>query len=234
MNRAERWAQQPEVSEKRTMASQLEARVREDIINGRLAPGSRLRLKELAEHYDAGVIPLREALSRLAASGFVSAEDQKGFSVGRISAEEIRDITHTRLLIECQALAESIRNGDLEWESRLIAAHHRLDRLPIVEGPERLMKPEWENAHEAFHEALLGNCRSPWLLRLSHLLRDQTARYRMLSVHYNDSASRDVPGEHRELLDAALARDVDKACALLAQHYETTTRSVLAHEALKG
>ncbi|GLU37825.1 MULTISPECIES: FCD domain-containing protein [Pseudomonas] len=53
-------------------------------------------------------------------------------------------------------------------------------------------------------------------------------------MHYNDSASRDVPGEHRELLDAALARDVDKACALLAQHYETTTRSVLAHEALKG
>ncbi|MED5611670.1 MULTISPECIES: GntR family transcriptional regulator [Pseudomonas] len=234
MNRAERWAEQPEASEKRTMASQLEARVREDIINGRLAPGSRLRLKELAEHYDAGVIPLREALSRLAASGFVSAEDQKGFSVGRISAGEIRDITATRLLIECQALADSIRHGDLDWESRLIAAHHRLDRLPIVEGPERLLKPEWENAHVAFHEALIGSCRSPWLLRLSHMLRDQTARYRMLSVHYAEGAERDVPGEHRALLDAALARDVDKACALLAEHYQTTTRNVLAHEALKG
>ncbi|WP_231709029.1 GntR family transcriptional regulator [Pseudomonas denitrificans (nom. rej.)] len=234
MNQAERWSQQPEAPEKRTMASQLESRVREDIINGRLAPGSRLRLKELAEHYDAGVIPLREALSRLAASGFVSSEDQKGFSVGRISAEEIRDITATRQLIECQALAESIRNGDLEWESRLIATHHRLDRLPIVEGPERLMKPDWEQAHETFHQVLIANCRSPWLLRLSHLLRDQTARYRMLSVHYNDNGARDVPGEHRALLDAALARDVDKACALLAEHYETTTRSVLAHEALKG
>ncbi|GLU37316.1 FCD domain-containing protein [Pseudomonas sp. NBRC 100443] len=234
MNRAERWAEQPEVSEKRTMASQLEARVREDIINGRLAPGSRLRLKELAEHYDAGVIPLREALSRLAASGFVNSEDQKGFSVGRISAEEIRDITNTRVLIECQALAESIGNGDLEWESELIAAHHRLSRLPIVEGPERLIRPEWERAHEAFHQALLANCRSRWLLRLSQLLRDQTARYRMLSVHYEDGAQRNIPGEHHELLDAALAREVDKACLLLAQHYETTTCSVLTHETLKG
>ncbi|MDR0212318.1 MAG: FCD domain-containing protein [Pseudomonas putida] len=234
MNHAERWAAQPVASEKRTMASQLEARVREDIINGQLAPGSRLRLKELAEHYEAGVIPLREALSRLVTSGFVSSEDQKGFRVGRISAEEILDITRTRQLIECQALAESIRQGDVEWESQLVAAHHRLDRLPIVEGPERLMKPEWENAHEAFHQALIANCRSPWLLRLSHMLREQTARYRMLSVHYPSSDERDVPGEHRALLDAALARDVETACALLARHYETTTRHVLTHQALQG
>ncbi|WEK28841.1 MAG: FCD domain-containing protein [Candidatus Pseudomonas phytovorans] len=234
MNQAERWASQPVASEKRTMASQLEARVRQDIINGTLAPGSRLRLKELAEHYDAGVIPLREALSRLASSGFVSSEDQKGFSVGRISAEEILDITQARVLIECQALAESIRHGDLEWESQLIAAHHRLDRLPIVEGPERLMKPEWENAHEVFHQALLANCRSAWLLRLSQMLRDQTARYRMLSVHYPEGAERDVPHEHRSLLEACLARDIDKACALLAEHYQSTTRSVLTHQALQG
>lgn len=138
-----------------------------------------------------------------------------------------------RLLIECQALADSIDNGDLEWESQLIAAHHRLDRLAIVEGPERLMKADREQAHEAFHQALLANCRSPWLLRLSRLLRDQTARYRLLSVSYPDSAARDVPGEHRALLEAALARDVEQACALLTHHYQTTTRNVLAHEALR-
>ncbi|MOA68666.1 hypothetical protein D3C78_1963910 [compost metagenome] len=56
----------------------------------------------------------------------------------------------------------------------------------------------------------------------------------MLAVRYQGDGERDVPGEHRDLLDAALARDVDKACALLAHHYEETTRSVLAHEALKG
>lgn len=234
MNRAEPWAPQLPASDKRTMASQLEARVREDIINGRLAPGSRLRLKPLADHYEAGVIPLREALSRLATTGFVSSEDQKGFRVGSISAEEIRDITRTRLLIECQALAESIEHGDIEWASQLIAAHYRLDRLPMVEGQERLMNPEWDQAHETFHQALIAGCRSPWLLHLSRMLRDQTARYRMLAVHYEGSEQRDVPQEHRELLEAALARDADKACALLAAHYQATTRSVLSHQALQG
>ncbi|WP_449430856.1 GntR family transcriptional regulator [Pseudomonas putida] len=234
MSRAERLSAQPEASEKRTMASQLEARVRQDIINGRLAPGSKLRLKELAESYDAGVIPLREALSRLAATGFVAAAEQKGFSVGHISAEEIRDITNTRLLIECQALRLSIAQGDLDWESRLIAIHHRLERLPVVDGPERMMNTDWEAAHEEFHEALLSACGSPWLIRFSGMLRDQTARYRQLSLLYTGSVERDVPHEHRSLLQAALARDAEQACALLSEHYQATTRNLLLHERLSA
>lgn len=234
MNQAPRPGDIAELTEKRTMASQLEWRVRQDIINGKLVPGSKLRLKELAESYDAGVIPLREALSRLAATGFVSSEDQKGFSVGRISADEIRDITRTRLHIECKALELSIRNGDVEWESRLIAAHHRLHRLPIVEGPERLLRGDWEQAHETFHMALLANCDSPWLLRFAQLLRDQTARYRVLAMHYAGSVHRDVAGEHKALLDAALAKDTEKACALLTEHYEATTGTVLKHTLLGG
>lgn len=223
--------QPAETVDKRTMASQLEAQIRQDIISGRLAPGSRLRLKELAQSYEVGVIPLREALSRLANSGFVSAADQKGFSVGRISAAEIADITAARLHIECKALADSIRQGDVEWESRVLAAHHRLDRLAIAEGEDRVLKPEWENAHELFHQALISACDSPTLLRLCASLRDQTARYRFLSMHY-DKSSRDVPHEHRELMDAALAKDVEKACQLLSRHYQSTTDSVLAHAVL--
>jgi DNA-binding GntR family transcriptional regulator len=234
VSQPEAWMPESDVADKRTMASQLEMRVREDIINGKLLPGAKLGLKELADSYDAGVIPLREALSRLAATGFVSLADRKGFRVGRISAHEIRDITNTRLLIETQALAESIRLGDVEWESRVLAAHHRLDRLPLVEGPSRLLKPEWEAAHEAFHSALISACNSPWLLRFSGMLRDQTARYRLLSMHYADSAKRDVPHEHKQMLDAALAKNVEMACGLLREHYEKTTESVLRHELLKG
>ncbi|MNW18123.1 hypothetical protein D3C71_2175590 [compost metagenome] len=51
-------------------------------------------------------------------------------------------------------------------------------------------------------------------------------------MHYSDSADRDVPAEHRALLDAALARDAEKACALLTEHYETTTQNVMRHEQL--
>lgn len=87
--------------------------------------------RKMPSFYGAGVIPLCEVLSRLAATGFVDSEGQKGFSVGRISAQEIRDITNTRLHIECRTLTLSISQGDVEWESRVLAAHYRLDRLPV-------------------------------------------------------------------------------------------------------
>src|SRR5437868_3130590 len=76
----------------RTLASILTESIRSDIITGALQPGLRLKLRELAERYQAGVNPLREALSRLALSGFVEAEDQRGFRVTGMSEAELRDL----------------------------------------------------------------------------------------------------------------------------------------------
>ena len=81
----------------RTAASALANDIRADIISGHLPPGGRLRIKELCERYGSGAIPLREALSRLATSGFVVAEDQRGFRVADVSAAELTDITDTRI-----------------------------------------------------------------------------------------------------------------------------------------
>jgi GntR family carbon starvation induced transcriptional regulator len=220
------------MSEKRTMASLLEEQVRRDIINGQLKPGSKMRLKELSAHYDAGVIPLREALSRLATTGFVSAIDQKGFSVQRVSAPELRDITLTRLHIECKALELSILNADIDWESELIAAHHRMERYDMRNPETQQLNPTWEEAHEAFHAALLANCGSPWLLRFVTTLCDQTLRYRALAVESPVSRARDVAQEHRQLLQAALERDIERATSLLTAHYLKTMEIVLENEVL--
>ncbi|MCT4714107.1 FCD domain-containing protein [Enterobacteriaceae bacterium H18W14] len=220
------------MNEKRTMASMLEEQVRRDIINGQLKPGSKMRLKELSAHYDAGVIPLREALSRLATTGFVSAIDQKGFSVQRVSAPELRDITLTRLHIECKALELSILNADIDWESQLIAAHHRMERYDMRNPETRQLNPTWEEAHEAFHAALLANCYSPWLLRFVTTLCDQTLRYRALAVESPVSQARDVAQEHRQLLQAALERNIEQATSLLTGHYLKTMEIVLENETL--
>ncbi|WP_420993087.1 GntR family transcriptional regulator [Cupriavidus sp. 30B13] len=215
----------------RTWASILELTVREDIIQGKLPAGSKLRLKELAERYQAGVIPLREALSRLCATGFVVAIDQKGFRVAELSASELLDITRVRQQIETQALRDAIAAGDVEWEGQLIAAHHRLRRLPVLlPGEGRHMNPEWEAAHADFHAALVAGCGSPWLLRFSALLRDQTARYRLLSMQLPGTGrKRDVAAEHEAIVDAAINGDADLACALLNRHFQETTNLVMAY-----
>ena len=225
------------------MASTLAMGIRSDIISGTWPPGTKLRIKELCERYGAGAIPMREALSRLATSGFVIAEDQRGFRVSGVSAEELTDITETRVHVECEALRQSVRNGGLDWEEKLIGAHYRLTRLPMVTSGVSGLDPEWECAHVAFHAALLSGCTSKWLKSLSDLLRDQTARYRNLSVMAQpkvskgskarrQASSRDVAAEHQQMVEAALSRDAERACALLAEHFRATTHIVLSRSAM--
>ena len=218
-----------------TMASTLASRVRNDVIHGLLRPGTKLRAQELAERYGVSAIPMREALCRLASSGFVRAEDQKGFRVAEVSAAELEDITSTRLFIESEALRRSLRCGDLSWETNLIGAHHRMSRTSMQSAAQAGVTPEWEEAHAAFHAALLAACDSQWLLNLAEVLRDQTARYRHLSVQAeNEQGSlsdppdaRDVAAEHKAILDAALERNADRAIELLTEHFHRTTALVI-------
>ena len=230
---------EPNTVASRTMASTLATGIRSDIIIGTWPPGSKLRIKELCERYGAGAIPMREALSRLATSGFVIAEDQRGFRVSDVSAQELTDITETRVHVECEALRQSVLNGGLDWEEKLIGAHHRLSRLPMLASAGPGLDPEWERAHVAFHAALLCGCTSKWLKALSDLLRDQTARYRNLSVMARPKApkgskarrqepTREVAAEHQQMVEAALSHDAERACALLAEHLRATTQLVLA------
>jgi GntR family carbon starvation induced transcriptional regulator len=214
----------PEV---RTLASQLTDQIQRDIIRGELAPNSKLKLTELSRRYSTGVIPLREALSRLVRSGFVTAEDQRGFRVTGISEAELLDITRVRRLLECEALRDSIARADLAWEARINAALTRLRRVRMTEPDvgHPYLANDWELAHEAFHAVLLSNCGSPLLLRHTNLLREQTSRYRHLSV--GGTRRRNVLKEHLRLADAVLTRDADTACKLLSDHIETTTAAVL-------
>ncbi len=213
----------------RTMASALANSLREDIIKGVHAPGTKLAIKELCLRYDAGPIPMREALSRLATSGLVVAQDQRGFRVAEVSRAELQDITDARIHIECEALRRSIARGSLDWEERLAGAQHRLLRLPML-AQDGSIEDAWESAHDAFHIALINDCGSHWLVDLAEMLRDQTARYRHLSIVRGSEpleGTREIASEHRAIAEAALARDGARASALLAEHLQATTRIVL-------
>ena len=113
-----------------TQSDRVFGAVRADILGCRLLPGGKLRINEIAERNDVSLGAVREALSRLGAEGLVVAESQKGFRVAPLSADDFRDLTDARVEIEKLTLARSIARGELEWESQLVAAWHRLSRTP--------------------------------------------------------------------------------------------------------
>ncbi|MCI2807616.1 GntR family transcriptional regulator [Eoetvoesiella caeni] len=217
----------PAVEHGSTMASALAETIRTDIIRGRLAPGMRLKVQELARLYDSGTIPVREALSRLTTSGFVYALDRRGFFVKEISREELLDLTRVRLMIEPAALRDSIEHGDIAWEEHVLSAHHRMSRLRIhADAMKHELDLDWEAAHDNFHRQLISACSSAWLLQFADTLRDQTTRYRHISV--SSRQARDVAAEHAAILDACLARKPDLAVGLICDHINTTASLALS------
>jgi len=201
--------------------------VREDIINGRLEPGRKLLLDHLKTLYGLGSSPLREALSRLAADRLVTAKGQRGYWVAAVSESEFNDITDIRLLLEPEALQRSIGNATLDWESRLVAAYHRLSRVEnaLDANPER-MSGEWERENRAFHLALIDNCGSPWLLRLVASLSEQSERYRRQGVARQAIPKETLMREHKAIFDAAMERNTGLATELLKIHIKNSARGL--------
>lgn len=213
------------MTEQRTRASTdaVHARLRADILGGQFRPGMRLKFAELCEKYGASVSVIREALTRLAEQSLVTSAPRIGFRVAPLSLDDLRDITAARVDVEGLALRYSIEHGDVTWEANLVAAHHRLERTPLLEGddPPRV-SDAWEEAHRAFHAALLEGCGNPRLLCMTESLRDASELYRRWSQPRE--MDRDVAAEHRELLELALARNADGAAASLRTHFERTAQ----------
>ena len=191
-------------------------RLRGDIILGRLAPGTRLRLERLRDDYQVSVTTLREVLARLASEGLILFEAQKGFEVTRISAEDLREIAEMRVLLECHAIGMAFAAGDLDWEARVVGAHHKLSRMEgrMLAG-DRAATADWKRYDREFHVALISACGSAELLAAHDRIIDRFLRYQLLLVIFR---GQEAVGEHDALLAAALARDTDRARAVLTNH----------------
>ncbi|MBL7251100.1 GntR family transcriptional regulator [Alloalcanivorax marinus] len=196
--------------------------IRERILNGELLPGQKLKISQLAETHKVSLNVVREALNRLTGEQLVDLAPQQGFTVRALSEDDLIDLFAQRIIFEGIALRQSIINGDLEWQSRVLAAHHRLSRTPAVdpENPDRL-NPEWLSRHEEFNVVMMACCGSPRLIQMVRQLAEAAALYqRALLPTSADRAERN--SEHDDLLEAILEGEADKAVVILTRHLEQT------------
>ena len=200
--------------------------LRFELLENLLVPGERLKLVELADRFQISQTVVREALTRLSEQGLVVATPNKGFMVMPLSVDDLLDLTSVRVRLETMAFRDSVVNGDLAWETAVVAAHHALERTPFVtEGPDAART--WRQAHRAFHQALCAGCGSPRLEDVVTQLRDSADLYRIWSRKLGHDTTRDVAGEHRAMMQAAVDRDPDRAAELLAEHITRTTDALL-------
>ncbi|PTR28683.1 DNA-binding GntR family transcriptional regulator [Rhodococcus sp. OK519] len=210
-----------------TRADEIHARLRADILGGMLAPGEKLAFGQLQTRYDVSTGVLREVLPRLVEQGLAVSEAQLGFRVVPVSVPDLLELTETRVFVESEALRRSIAYGDVEWESAVLAARHKLSRTAPTDADGRV-SDAWLSAHSGFHRTLLAACPNSRLVHIAESLRDVSEVYRCWSIRSTRSAARDVDGEHERIAAAAVDRDADRAVDELRRHIELTTDLLIA------
>ncbi len=212
-----------EASGYRTLIERTYGQLREDILDGKLAPGEKLLVEHLKARYEVGAGTVREALSRLVSEAMVVAEGQRGFTVAPVGIDDLIDVTNVRVAVETDALRASVRNGDDFWRNRLRLAFEKLSSLEQPLQDENVRR--WEQANADFHEALLSACGSPWALRVVRQLTQHAERYRRFSIGLH--TGRDVHSEHQQIFDAAMAGQDARAALALESHIRMTPELII-------
>lgn len=205
-------------------------RIKADVLFGRVRPGDRLKLDRLRTTYGTSISTLRELLNRLASEGLVAAEGQRGFEVAAVSMTDLREVAEMRLFLEGHALDLSFAAGDLEWEGRVVAAHHKLARIEQSLLAGKAADPAvWKRYDWEFHHALISACGSAELLDIHAGVYDKYLRYQMVAgIFRGEVAAR----EHVDLLACALDRHAAAARDILTIHIRACVQAIEARGVL--
>jgi DNA-binding GntR family transcriptional regulator len=194
--------------------------IREDIVSGRLGPNERLKIADLAEHYQTSTNPVREALQQLRGEGFVLIEPNRGARVRPIDADFVRDIIEIEMLIEPAltrwfvSIASDADIVELERIQAEIEAVNFEDR--VVHG---LLDTRF---HQFIYDRHYNRHAAELWWKHREILR-------AISRRFPTSLSRRVSvlREHRELIEAIRAQDADGAAAVVARHVEGSGRHII-------
>ncbi len=198
------------------------ARLRQDILRGKLPPGSVLAQVQLAAEYGVSRTPLREALRMLQEEGLVSAENNRRARVASFRLDDLEAISAQRILVS--ALATSLTVGRMDAGGLAELERRFADMAEAVRADDA---DAWRRANLAFHDA--HTARAPMLL-LQDLRRlgERNGLYR--AIWLRDTPHLDVQSEaeHRVILQACRDGDVVAARHAVARHTARIAIAVMA------
>ena len=180
------------------------------MIRFRFRPGERLNEGAIARDLGVSRTPVREALGKLAAAGFLDHEPGQGFFRRKLDPKEIFDLYELRQQIEVGAVSLAAQRATPDG----LAALENLLERSMAAAPDCAIDA-LVGFDEAFHEGLVGLTGNAEMLSS---LRQIDARIRF--VRWIDMRGRrdGTQGEHRDILHAVAARDVDRGCAMMEAH----------------
>lgn len=195
------------------------AALHDEILSQRLAPGTAVTEAYVARTYSVARPTARIAIDRLVADGLLVREPHHAARVQRLGREDIDDLFVSRAAIEAAAVELLAATSTVPDEAR--EAHHGLLELPAGGS--------YAAQDLAFHRALVHSTSSTRLPRLHDLLMGEIELgIAQIDAHGLRSAD-EVVAEHRSILDAITAGDIEAAGRLARAHVLASRDRLIAH-----
>ncbi len=196
-------------------------RIKRDIICCRLLPGSEVTELDLAERYELGRTPIREALSRLAQEGLVRAIPRWGYQISPITIRDVQDIFALRLLLETEAARLAAGNMDPEKAWRLDAICSAGYDPANPESAEQFLRVNAE-----FHIAIAQASGNERMTKILAQLLYEMERLFHVGLRIRNRTE-EMAHEHRDLVHALLSGDGEASKRIAAAQIETARNMVM-------
>lgn len=198
----------------------IESSLREAILDGRLPSGTAVRQQELADLFGVSRMPVREALRQLEAQSLLTVVQHKGAVVAPLITSNAVETYALRSVLEGFALRLSIPLLD---DNDLTMAAQYIEQL---EG--QTSYAEIARLNRLFHMSLYHKAPNAKLLDL--IERELNEEERFLRFHLSSMGlGKLTQDDHRAMLAAAAAKDIDQAVRLLEEHLEKASVTMRRH-----
>lgn len=196
--------------------------LREGILAGELKPGERVRQSAVAKRFSVSQTPVREALARLASVGLVELQPRRGAVVNSLSPKEIDEVYELRELLD-PYVARKAAVAASDEELRAI-----VDAAEACKEP-NLTPVELFHRNRSFHRAIYEGCGNSHMIALFESLWDSVTAVRMFDIYASDPEELEQMGhEHDAISEALVARDANRAEAVVREHIAAARRDLLA------
>ncbi len=198
--------------ERRSLGQDVYLRLKQAILRGELAPGSRLVESRLADALGISRTPVREGIHKLERENLVIQGPSGGFFVAGLTREDVRETFGIRSVLESYAArlaAENHEEGELApLDGKILEYQACMDRGDLEPLP---------RINTEFHDRLYTLSRSPRLVRMINDLRDQIYRFRRVLLK-TEAWARISNEDHRLMLTYIRKRDQEGVERLVREH----------------
>lgn len=203
-----------------TSATRVADAVRQDILDGRLAPGAPLSQVRLAARYAVSRIPVRDALQTLSAEGLVDLNSGASAVVRGMSIDELQELYEMRIAIEPVATRLGVPNMG---RAAHLQMRYQFEVMGSTDDP-----TTWLRANAAFHAAVYMQANRPRMVEMVERLRKLVDRYLHLHLEVIGNTAH-LHEEHARILAAVERGDAIETADVTRQHLETSHDYILRY-----